>query len=103
MFIIDLTLGMLAGSLIPGWLALRHNFRLGAAALLLAVVSIIILSVPLDLSARVGVVIGLALGLCITGAVVRSGSPANDASTQVGPSKPENPVPVDPGPATLDR
>jgi hypothetical protein len=100
-FVIDLTLGMLAGSLIPSWLVLRQNLRDGVAAFGIAAVSIVILALPFDLSARAGTVTGLALGFFVAWTVIRSGSSTQESQGAAPPSS-ENQTTVDSESATLE-
>jgi hypothetical protein len=87
MFIVVVTLGLLAGALLPAYLILRRQLRVGVVAFGVALLSILLLSLPATVEMRIGFVVGFMSGFGVAATVATAGTDepppsasANDAS-----------------------
>lgn len=87
MFVVELSLGLLVGAVLPPYLVEQKRVRFIAVVLGMVVAGVIILSLPAQLSLRVGVILGIFLGLSLSITVLGR----EDAKTTNRPSEPPTP------------
>ena len=85
MFVVELCLGLFVGAVTPGFLIVRRGLRTGAGMFGIGVLSIVILSLPLELSVRVAIVLGLMAGFVVTATIVRANGSQTAEPTEPAP------------------